>query len=140
MDREQVTILLVDDDEVDVMLVKRAFKDAKIANPVVHAIDGLEALEKLKSGEVGRPFLILLDLNMPRMGGHEFLDELRNNENYREFRDSIVFVMTTSKADEDRSRAYHHNVAGYLVKGEIGDGFTDAVMMLDSFWRVVAFP
>jgi CheY-like chemotaxis protein len=136
-----VSILLVEDDEVDVMAVKRALRDLKVANPLFHAKDGIEALEILR-GENGReliprPYLILLDLNLPRMNGLEFLKELRQDPDLHR---SIVFVMTTSAADEDRFRAYDQNVAGYVLKHNPGRTFLDPVMMLEHYWRVIVFP
>ncbi len=138
MTGKQVNVLLVEDDEVDVMLIQRAFKDAKVGNPFIVAGDGMEALEKLRDSDtVPRPYLILLDINMPRMNGHEFLEEIRQDE---DLKDSIVFVLTTSKADEDKFKAYQKNIAGYLVKDNVGEGFLDAVKLLDSYWRIVEFP
>jgi len=136
-----VTILLVEDDKVDVMAMKRAFRDLKIANPVVTAKDGFEALQHLR-GEAGlnpvpRPHLVLLDLNMPRMGGLEFLEELRNDPSLAQ---TLVFVMTTSSAEEDRMRAYAMNVAGYVLKHRFGQSFLEAVAMLEHYWRVIEFP
>jgi len=136
-----VNILLVEDDEVDVMAVKRALKDLKIANPFFRAADGIDALEILR-GENGktklpRPYIILLDLNMPRMGGLEFLEELRKEP---DLRSSIVFVMTTSAAEEDRARAYDKCISGYVLKHSTAHSFIDAVTMLEHYWRVVEFP
>jgi CheY-like chemotaxis protein len=136
-----VNILLVEDDEVDVMAVKRALKDIKIANPFFRATDGIDALEMLR-GENGkaklpRPYIILLDLNMPRMGGLEFLDELRKDPDLRR---SIVFVMTTSAAEEDRVRAYDKCISGYVLKHTAGHSFVDAVTMLEHYWRIIEFP
>jgi CheY-like chemotaxis protein len=137
----EVNILLVEDDEVDVMAVRLALKELKIANPLFRAADGIEALEMLRGtngkARVPRPFVILLDLNMPRMGGLEFLDELRADA---ELQRSIVFVMTTSTAEEDRFRAYNKNIAGYVLKSSPGHTFIQAVTMLDHFWRVIEFP
>jgi CheY-like chemotaxis protein len=137
----EVNILLVEDDEVDVMAVKRALKDLKIANPFFRATDGIDALEMLR-GENGkkklpRPFIILLDLNMPRMSGLEFLDEVRKDPDLRR---SIVFVMTTSAAEEDRVRAYNKCIAGYVLKHSAAHSFLDAVTMLEHYWRVIEFP
>lgn len=134
-------ILLVEDDEVDVMSVKRAFLELKIANPIHVASDGLQALDMLM-GRAGhppfpRPCIVLLDLNMPRMGGLELLAEIRKSP---ELRRTIVFVMTTSDDEQDRVRAYDHNVAGYVLKHSPGRSFLDAVSMLDHFWRVVELP
>jgi CheY-like chemotaxis protein len=136
-----VTILLVDDDKVDTMAVRRSFRELNITNPMVAARNGIEALECLR-GENGRdkvpsPCLVLLDLNMPRMGGIEFLTELRNDLALRR---TVVFVMTTSEAEEDRTRAYDKNVAGYVLKHRPGQSFLDAIGMLQHYWRTIEFP
>ncbi|MBN2752430.1 MAG: response regulator [Rhodospirillaceae bacterium] len=132
-----VTLLLVEDDDVDAMGVIRALKRKRIANPLIRARDGIEALELLREGKVPRPFLILLDLNMPRMGGLELIQTLRDD---KVLHDSVVFVLTTSKSDEDMSAAYRVHVAGYIVKSEIGNSFSDLVQMLDAYWQVVELP
>lgn len=141
MESKTVNVLLVEDNEVDVEAVHRAFRKHKIANPVHIARDGVEALEILR-GEGGeavldRPYLILLDLNLPRMNGIDFLRELRRDARLK---DSIVFVLTTSQNQDDQSASYSFNVAGYIVKGNIGRDFIGLVDMLDSYWRVVEFP
>lgn len=141
MTMKSVQILLVDDDEVDVKAVLRSFKELKLANPVTVARDGLEALEILR-GQNGReklatPYLILLDLNMPRMGGIEFLEALRDDPDLRE---ALVFVLTTSASDEDRLKAYQKNIAGYVLKNAPGRSFTDAVAMIQHYWRIIEFP
>jgi CheY-like chemotaxis protein len=132
-----VNILLVEDDEVDVMAVRRALRDLKIANPLTRACDGVEALEILRSGKLKAPYIILLDLNMPRMGGIEFLENLRADPDLQR---AVVFVMTTSAAEEDRINAYNKNVAGYVLKHDPGRTFLDAVAMLEHYWRVIEFP
>lgn len=136
-----VNLLLVEDDEVDVQGLKRAFAKSRIANPITVARDGIEALEMLR-GENGheklsKPHLILLDLNMPRMNGIEFLEAIRADE---ELKGSVVFMITTSKADEDKARAYGHNVAGYIVKQDPANTFMEAVSLLEHYWRIVEFP
>jgi CheY-like chemotaxis protein len=137
----EVNILLVEDDEVDVMAVKRALKELKIANPFFRAADGIDGLEMLRGvngkKKLPRPYVVLLDLNMPRMGGLEFLDELRRDP---ELHSSLVFVMTTSTAEEDRFRAYDKNIAGYVLKSSPAHSFIEAVTMLDHYWRVIEFP
>lgn len=140
MDRT-VTILLVDDDTVDTMAVKRSFRALKIANPVIEAHNGVEALEHLR-GQKGRekiaaPCLVLLDLNMPRMNGIEFLGELRGDPSLRRV---VVFVMTTSSDKEDVMQAYGKNIAGYVLKHQVGQSFLDAINMLEHYWRVIEFP
>src|ERR1700722_9344510 len=136
-----VTILLVDDDKIDAMAVRRSFRDLHIANPVIEARNGIEALDCLRgengSARVPSPCLVLLDLNMPRMGGIEFLDELRRDPLLHR---TLVFVMTTSAAEEDRMRAYDKNVAGYVLKHRVGQSFLDSISMLEHYWRVIEFP
>ena len=141
LNNETVTILLVEDDLIDSMAVQRGFGKLKIANPIQTAKDGIEALDILKGRngkeKLRKPFVILLDLNMPRMDGFEFLKSLREDP---EIKATIVFVLTTSKLDEDRVRAYDANVAGYIVKSEAGEGFMDAIRLLDLYWRIVELP
>jgi CheY-like chemotaxis protein len=130
-----VTILLVEDDEVDVKALRWAFDKLKIANPLVVAHDGVEAWEMLQ--ELPRPFLIITDINMPRMNGIELLREIRQSENLR---DSIVFALTTSNDEQDKIDAYDLNVAGYMLKTDMGTSFTRAISMIDNYWKVVEFP
>jgi len=130
-----VTILLVEDDEVDVKALKWAFDKLKVANPLVIARDGIEALEMLR--ELPRPYLIITDINMPRMNGIELLRKIRESE---EFRDSIVFVLTTSNDEQDKIDAYDLNVAGYMLKTDMGTSFQRAISLIDNYWKVVEFP
>jgi CheY-like chemotaxis protein len=134
-------LLHVEDDDLCLMGLNRAFKAAKIANPVSFAHDGIEALDMLRGTNgrprLPRPFLILLDLNMPRMDGIEFLKELRKDE---ELKKSIVFIMTTSGADGDKVEAYNLGVAGYILKSNPATAFLEATALLDTYWRVVEFP
>lgn len=138
---DTVTILLVDDDRVDTMAIRRSFRTLRIANPVVEARNGIEALARLR-GENGHdrilsPCLILLDLNMPMMGGIEFLAVLRGDPLLRRH---LVFVMSTSAAEEDRLRAYDMNVAGYILKQSLERDFLQSISMLELYWRVIQFP
>ena len=130
-----VTILLVEDDEVDVKALKWAFDKLKVANPLVIARDGTEALEMLK--EFPRPYLIITDINMPRMNGIELLRNIRKSS---ELRDSIVFVLTTSNDEQDKIDAYDLNVAGYMLKTDMGTSFSRAISLIDNYWKVVEFP
>lgn len=136
-----VNLLLVEDDEVDVQGLKRAFAKSRIGNPITVARDGIEALEFLR-GENGRPklskpHLILLDLNMPRMNGIEFLKAIRADEDLKR---SVVFMITTSKAEEDKARAYDQHVAGYIVKQDPANTFMQAVALMEHYWKIVEFP
>lgn len=141
MTKREVSILVVDDDEVDIKALDRAFKKLKIANPVTVVNDGIEALECLRGDNgraaLSRPYMILLDLNMPRMNGIEFLDEIRHDP---DLCDSTVFILTTSNDEEDKFKSFHHNVAGYIVKSDPATGFMKAVEMIDLYWRVVELP
>jgi DNA-binding NarL/FixJ family response regulator len=84
-----------------------------------------------------RPHLVLLDINMPRMNGIEFLQALREDA---DLHDTVVFVLTTSKSDEDKVAAYQANPAGYVLKSDVGAGFVGLVTLLDHYWRIVEFP
>ena len=134
-------LLHVEDDDLCLMGLERAFKAAKIANPIHFALDGIEALEMLRGTNgrtrLPRPFIVLLDLSMPRMDGIEFLKEMRKDE---ELKKSIVFIMTTSNADEDKVATYNLGVAGYILKSNPANAFMEATALLDTYWRVVEFP
>lgn len=137
MSNKEITLLLVEDDDIDVMSLKRAFKKLKIAHNLVRACDGFEALEILKNGDVPSPFIIVLDIQMPRMNGLEFLETIRKDPKYLS---SIVFVFTTSAADEDILSSYEKNVAGYFLKSAAGDEYLDIANLLDDYWKVAHFP
>jgi CheY-like chemotaxis protein len=132
---QEVNILLVEDDEIDVKALLRAFKKLKIANPVTVAKDGIEGWEALQ--ELPRPYLVILDINMPRMNGIELLEKIRASE---KFHDSIVFVLTTSTDDEDKFDAFKLNAAGYMLKADMGKSFIQAIEMIERYWKVVEFP
>ena len=139
IEEKPINILLVEDDEVDVMNVKRAFKKNKIANPLYIASNGLEALAMLR-GKDGQDAviprsrrLILLDLNMPKMNGLEFLHELRADP---ELQVIPVIVLTTSDEDRDRIEAYHLNVAGYILKPVTFSKFSEVMLTLNKYWTL----
>ena len=141
MREETPHILLVEDDDIDAEAIERLFKKQNVTYPIHRASDGVEALRCLRGeegrGKLSRPYMILLDLNMPKLNGIEFLEELRRDE---ELRDSIVFVLTTSDSDRDNAAAYAKNVAGYLVKSRIGDASIGIVTMLEHYRRLIQFP
>lgn len=137
-----VSILLVEDDEVDVMNIQRAFKKNHISNPLHVAGNGLQALAMLRgSDEIEKlkptPKIILLDINMPKMNGIEFLKELRSDADLRSI---SVFILTTSDEEKDRIAAYDLNVAGYILKPVEPGKFMDAVKTLDVFWSLIELP
>lgn len=132
-----INILLVEDDEVDVMNVKRAFKKNNIENPLFHAQNGIEALEILRNKTIiPPPKIILLDINMPKMNGIEFLKEIRKDE---ELKSLTVFIMTTSNEDSDKFEAYNLNVAGYIVKPLSFEKFSIAIKNLSDYWSIIEF-
>ena len=133
-----LNILLVEDDQVDVMNVKRAFEKNKILNPLFIAGDGIQALEMLRAGQVpAERRIILLDLNMPRMNGIEFLRELRADPVHGL---SPVIVLTTSNDEKDRIDAYNLNVAGYLLKPVTFVNFVEVMSTLNKYWTLVELP
>src|SRR5690606_9980124 len=129
-----VSLLIVDDDDIDATALRRALHKLKLLNPLYRAKDGLEALEILRNGEIPSPYIILLDINMPRMNGLEFLEALRADPDLTA---SVVFVLTTSKSDEDIIAAYREHVAGYLLKQRMDSDFMQVVSFLDHYWRVI---
>ena len=143
MEDRIVNVLLVEDDEVDVMNVKRAFKRSNITNPLFVAGNGLEALHMLRgtaSEALNLPNsrrIVLLDINMPKMNGIEFLQELRNDENLRS---TPVVVLTTSDEDQDRIEAYRLNVAGYILKPVTFTNFAEVMAALNKYWALCEMP
>ena len=138
-----LNILLVEDDELDVMNVQRAFKKNNVLNPLFVAGNGLEALEMLR-GTQGNPpqvplerRIILLDLNMPRMNGIEFLRELRGDAALTHI---PVIVLTTSDEDRDKVEAFQLNVAGYIVKPVTLAHFIETMATLNKYWTLSEIP
>ena len=133
-----LNILLVEDDEVDVMNVRRAFERNNVSNPLFVAGNGLEALQMLRDGTVPRERrLVLLDLNMPKMNGIEFLQALRADP---ELASTPVVVLTTSNDDQDKIDAYNLNVAGYLLKPVTFSNFCERMTTLNKYWTLVEMP
>ncbi len=136
-----VKFLIVDDDKVSVLAIKRALRKLKIVNPVEVARDGREALDILRGekekAKIMPPYLITLDLNMPRMDGFEFLEEVRKDD---ALSSALIFVLTTSDAPVDVAHAYEKNIAGYIVKDNVSDSFIQALDMIDSYARIIEFP
>jgi CheY-like chemotaxis protein len=139
MSEKLLHILLVDDDEVDVMNVQRAFKRNNIINPLYVASNGLEALDLLRGPAAipGPRRLILLDLNMPKMNGLEFLRAIREDPALRPL---TVVVLTTSDDERDRIEAYNLNVAGYILKPVTFTAFVEAMATLNKYWTINEFP
>jgi CheY-like chemotaxis protein len=130
-------ILLVEDDSVDVMTLKRAFHEVGIPNPLHVVSNGEEALDFLRNGENKKPCLIFLDLNMPKMNGVEFLAVAKHDERLRII---PVVVLTTSKGDDDKRRCFELGVAGYMVKSVRFEEFTQLIRTIDTYWTASEFP
>ena len=136
-----LSILLIEDDDVAAESVKRSLAKMGVPFPVVWAEDGGIALDALRGTDpnrrVPRPRVVLLDLNMPRVDGFEFLEQMRADP---ALHDEVVFVLTTSDADTDRTRAYHENIAGYMVKAAVGPQFALLAQLLVSYHAAVRLP
>jgi CheY-like chemotaxis protein len=139
--KDKLNILLIEDDDVDVEAIMRAFRRQGVEASFTVAANGLDALRILRGeGEAGRisqPYLILLDINLPQMNGVEFLQVLRGDPVLRQ---SIVFVLTTSNRDEDKLAVYHWQVAGYLLKFETGPEYSGVIKLLNCYRQMVQFP
>lgn len=139
--QEDVTIFVVDDDDIDAMGIERALLKLKLHNTLIRAVDGIDALEYLR-GENGknkivRPFIMLLDLNMPRMNGLELLEAMRGDP---ELSESVVIVLTTSASEKDMTEAYGNNVAGYIVKSELENSFLGVLELINFYCKIVRLP
>jgi CheY-like chemotaxis protein len=131
------SVLLVEDDDVDAMTVKRAFSDLKITNPLVRKLNGEEALDYLRNEANPLPCVILLDLNMPKMNGIEFLKIAKADDGLRRI---PVIVLTTSKSDEDRVESFGLSVAGYMIKPTDYKKFVDTIRIIDLYWTISELP
>ena len=142
--RDNIPILLVEDDQVDVMTVQRAFKRNNIINPLYLVPNGKEALDYLRhqgtyadQQRFPTPGIILLDLNMPVMNGIECLKELKADEDLKKL---PVIVLTTSKEECDRVESFKLSVAGYIIKPVEFEKFVEAVQVLNLYWTLSELP
>lgn len=129
--------MLVEDDSVDAMTVKRAFKDLKVANPLVHTLNGEDALNYLRGRPGQPPCVILLDLNMPKMNGIEFLKIAKGDVKFRKI---PVVVLSTSGEEPDIMDSYKLNVAGYIIKPVDYKKFVEAVRTVNLYWTLSELP
>jgi CheY-like chemotaxis protein len=134
---KEVTLLIVDDDDIDAIALERALRKLRLVNTAYRARDGQKALDLLRSGAIPAPYIILLDLNMPRMSGLEFLEALRTDPMLTH---AVVFVLTTSKSDEDLVAAYRKHVAGYVFKQHMDRDFLEVISLIEHYWRLVELP
>lgn len=133
-----VNVLLVEDNEIDTIKVRRAFQQNHIENQLFVAANGLEALSKLRDNAIpAERRMVLLDLSLPRMNGIEFIRALRKD---RRLATTPVVVLTGSTQDRDRIEAYRLNVAGYLLKPIAFESLCELVSALDKYWALVEMP
>ena len=130
-------ILIVEDDMVDAMTVKKALKDLMVSNDIIHTTNGEEALDYLNNPANPRPCIILLDINMPKMNGIEFLKEAKSRE---DFSLTPVVMLTTSTSDRDMVESFNLNVASYIVKPVDHKQLVDTVKTVEAFWRLGRVP
>ena len=140
MIREIRTILLVEDSPADAEMTIDALRDARLANPVVHVEDGVEALDYMHSRGAykdrgnGIPAVVLLDIKMPRLDGLEVLREIRNDENLKH---TPVVILSSSREETDLARSWDLGVNAYVVKPVNANQFFEAVRTLGQFWAVM---
>jgi CheY-like chemotaxis protein len=130
-------VLLVEDDSIDAMTVRRAFRDLKLSNTLTHRINGEEALESLRESDAELPCVILLDLNMPRMNGLEFLKVVKQDDRLKSI---PVIVLTTSNEECDVVETFRLCVAGYIVKPVDYKKFVEAIRTIDLYWTLSELP
>jgi len=135
--RDSRPVLLVEDDTIDAMTVRRAFRDLKVTNPLVHAVNGEEALAHLANGANDKPCLILLDLNMPKMNGIEFLGVAKTDPAMKKI---PVVVLTTSSEERDVVESFRLSVAGYIIKPVDYRNFVDAIRTINLYWTLSELP
>lgn len=134
---KQVSLLVVEDDDVDFKLLMHSFSKRKIANAILRAKNGLDALSKIENGEVQEPFFVLLDINMPKMNGWEFLEALRANPKHAH---TVVFINTTSNDEVDIKKGFEEHVAGYFHKDNVSHSIDKLVEVIDGYWQIVVMP
>jgi len=135
--RNSRPILLVEDDDVDAMTTQRALNELKVTNELIHTVDGEDALKYLRDEGNREPCVILLDLNMPRMNGFEFLKIAKADTTLRKI---PVIVLTTSDDDEGVVESFDLGVAGYIVKPVSYSQFVEAMRAVDMYWTLSRLP
>lgn len=131
------TILLVEDDVVDAMTVKRALREINVTNNLVVKANGEEALTYLRDAKNPKPCIIILDLNMPKMNGLELLKALKEDEHLRRI---PAVILTTSKGEQDRFESFNLSVAGYLIKPVEYPQFVEVVRNINLYWTLSELP
>ena len=135
---KELSVLLVEDDDVSAESVTRSLKKVSPDIDIIVAENGKVALDiiedRIPDRLIKTPYIVLLDLNMPVMNGHEFLEEVRKSEKHN---DLVVFVLTTSDDERDRNQAYHHHIAGYMVKSAVGPQFSKLSTLLLAYKHAI---
>jgi len=135
--RKPKPILLVEDDNIDAMTVRRALKDLKVTNELIRVGDGEKALEYLRDKSTQNPCLVLLDLNMPKMNGIEFLKIAKADEDLKKI---PVVVLTTSDEQRDIVESFELSVAGYMVKSADYSNFVEMIRVINLYWTLSEMP
>jgi CheY-like chemotaxis protein len=135
--RDCKPILLLEDDTVDAMTVKRALKDINVTNPLVRTSNGEEGLAYLRDETKQKPCVILLDINMPKMNGIEFLKVVKADDKLKRI---PAIVLTTSKDDKDRFSTFQLSIAGFIVKPVDYVKFLEAMKILNLYWTLSELP
>lgn len=135
--RSSKPIMLVEDDSVDALTVKRALADLKVTNTLIHQLNGEEALKFLTDTNNPKPCIILLDLNMPKMNGIEFLKHIKVNDSLKKI---PIVVLTTSRDEQDIIETFQLNVAGYMVKAVDYKKFVETIKAVDLYWTLSELP
>ena len=138
---QEITFLLVEDDDVDAEAICRSIRGKGLTNPIVRVKDGVDALDVLKDEHedirLSKPYIVLVDINLPRMNGIELLKEIRKDENLAH---AVVFILTTSKQSHDKIDAFKLNVAAYILKCNAGEDFMHAAHLIDTYQRFAELP
>jgi len=135
--RSYLPILLVEDDDADGIITRRALTELKVQNKIVHKTDGEDALSYLRDQANPRPCAILLDINMPRMNGLDFLSVLKTDPLLKLI---PVMMLTTSEADKDIRRSYDLGAAGYIIKPCDFKEFVEAMRTMNMYWSLCRMP
>ena len=126
-------ILIAEDDDVDIMIIKRAFKQLGVLNELIIMHNGEEIISYLSSSKKELPCLIILDINMPKMNGHECLKHIKKNTAYKHI---PVFMLSSSKEQQDIDKSFFRGIAGYILKTIEYDSFLDSIKVLNTYWAV----
>ena len=143
-EKKRIDILLVEDDENDILITKRAFTKHNLSNRLYVVRDGEEALDFIyhrgeftSEDSAPRPGLILLDINMPKMNGIEVLRNLKSDPAYKTI---PVVMLTTSKRDQDKIESYNLGVNSYIIKPVDFNKFVDAIATINLYWELNELP